>query len=810
MAAAAGKTYQTTFQLGGKLNPTFNKTFSNANGQFGKMQKEMKKTEGAGAAMANALKKAGAVVAGAFAVSKVVGFGKDIVNTFATFEQAMANVKAVSGAAADDFARLTEKAKEMGAKTSKTAAESADGLQYLALAGWNTEQMLAGIEPVLRLSEAGAMDLGRASDLATDSMAALGIEVKDLPAYLDKVAQTSRRSNTSVEQLMDAFLVAGGTFKTFNVPLEEANSFLGIMANRGYKGAEAGTAMNAIVTNLTSGAGRAGTAMKKLGLSAFDSQGNFKGLENVFREVKAKLDPMTDAQKAQYIAMIAGKEHLKTFTGLLDGLGKEYGDLKDQVSGADGALMDMAHTQMDTFQGSMILLESAIDGVKIQLGEKLAPTIRRVADWMTNYIPVAVDQAGVAFNKVSEWIAPVISMVKTLSGPIISSVKGIGSAVSKLFSGDLTGAGIDIAAALGLDDSAAGVFSDAIGHLIDTTSTYVKGIIDGWKNVAPFVMSSVGSVVKIVKQIIPIVVKVGGIVWQAAGKIVKAIVPIVTYLAGKLWPIISKVSQFIANDVAPRVSKAVNALAPVFLTTFGKIGNSISAMFNFVKPIIDGLVGAFNFAFPYIKTIVIGVVDNITVITKGLVGAFGGIIDFVTGVFTGDWSLAWTGVVDTFGAIWGMLKGLVATPINAVIRLVNMAIESINGISVDIPDWLGGGTLGFSIPKIPEIDAYAKGGIADRPSIFGEAGPEIAIPLNDKPRSHSLLDTANRIMGREPGTGGNSGGDIYIEYSPVYQISGDGGGDVKGQVEKAGKMSQSEFEKMYGQMIKNKRRVAFT
>lgn len=421
-----GKEYEIKFKLDAETDSSFSKAFSSASSDFKQLQSQVndlsrgrgvnkgvlgsllnpfrrnmqqtrtdaKKTASAAENMFGLIKKAGVGMAGFLAARNVLNLGKDFIQTFATFEQGMANVRAVSGLGktSKDFELLTAKAREMGERTSKTASEAADGLQYLALAGWDTEQMLAGIEPVLRLSEAGAMDLGRASDLATDSMAALGLEVQDLPAYLDKVAQTSRRSNTSVEQLMDAFLIAGGSFKTFKVPLEEATSLLGTLANRGFKGSEAGTAMNAIITNLTSGLGQSGKAMKELELSAFDAKGNFKGLEQVFRDVKAKLDPMTDAQKAQYISMIAGKEHLKTFTGILDGLGNEYGNLKKEVSYADGALMEMAETQMDTLSGSMKLMESAFESAKISLGEKFAPTVRRVVDDITTWIPQAMGE----------------------------------------------------------------------------------------------------------------------------------------------------------------------------------------------------------------------------------------------------------------------------------------------------------------------------------------------------------------------------------------------------------------------------------
>src|SRR5690625_806912 len=139
----------------------------------------------------------------------------------------------VSGATADELQALTDRARELGSGTSFSAKEASDGLQYLALAGWDTTQMIDGLEPVLHLAEAGALDLGRSADLVTDSMAGLGLGVEDLDGYLDQVAQTSRRSNTDIDALMEAFVIAGGTFDRLTVPLEEASAFLSVIANRG-------------------------------------------------------------------------------------------------------------------------------------------------------------------------------------------------------------------------------------------------------------------------------------------------------------------------------------------------------------------------------------------------------------------------------------------------------------------------------------------------------------------------------------------------------------------------------------------------
>lgn len=316
----------------------------------------------------------------------IAGAGALMLKTGMDFEEGMSQVQAVSGATGADLEKLEARARELGGTTSKSATEAAAGLSYMALAGWDTQQMLDGLEPILRLSEAGAMDLGRASDLATDSMAALQIEVKDLPRYLDNVAEASRSSNTSIQQLMEAYVVAGGNLAQFNVPLDESTALLGLLANRGLKGSEAGRALNAIMVNLTSGAGQAGVAMEELGLSAFDADGNFIGLEETLQLVKDRTKDMTDEQRAQYISMIAGKEHLKSFQGLLAGLDEEYVDLKASVSEADGALNDMATTMQDNAKGNVTQLKSAFEELSIQFAQHMIPTFTEGVEKATELV----------------------------------------------------------------------------------------------------------------------------------------------------------------------------------------------------------------------------------------------------------------------------------------------------------------------------------------------------------------------------------------------------------------------------------------
>ena len=155
--------------------------------------------------------------------------------------------------------------------------------------------------------------------------------MKELPTFLDQVAKTAGKSNTNIDALMEAMLQAGGTFKGLNVPLDEANALLGVLANRGKKGAEAGNSMRSIMVNLTAPTGQAEKALKDLGLSAFDSQGNFKGMTNVLLELSEKTSGMTEEQRNMYLSMIGGKEQLATLQALLSGVGDEYGQLRTDI-----------------------------------------------------------------------------------------------------------------------------------------------------------------------------------------------------------------------------------------------------------------------------------------------------------------------------------------------------------------------------------------------------------------------------------------------------------------------------------------------
>lgn len=316
----------------------------------------------------------------------IVGIGTAAIKLGMDFEQSMSKVKAMSGANEEQMKLLEKAARDAGAATSKSAKDAADALGYMALAGWDSTTSMEALMPVLRLSEAGNIDLARASSLVTDSMSALGLTTKDLPGYLDIVAQTARSSNTDIDQMAEAYLKVGGTLRGLGVPLEESALALGFLANAGIKGSEAGTALNAVISNLTAPTGRAKEALAQLGFSAFDSEGNFKGLENVLFELKGKLTGLTEEQRNTYLAMIGGKEHVKDLNALLNGLDDSYVGLKESIGQADGALNEVAQTMQDNNKGSLTELSSALEELSLKIYDVLKPSIANIIEAIQGFV----------------------------------------------------------------------------------------------------------------------------------------------------------------------------------------------------------------------------------------------------------------------------------------------------------------------------------------------------------------------------------------------------------------------------------------
>ncbi|MDY6677910.1 phage tail tape measure protein, partial [Clostridioides difficile] len=340
------------------------------------------------------------------------------------FDTSMSKLQATAGIAdksSVSFQKLQEKAQDLGARTSFSAAQAADGLTYLALAGWDVETSLSRIEPVLRAAEAGNMDLALCSDLVTDSMSSAGIASQDFTKYLDITAQAQRKSNTSMQQMLEAYVTAGGMFKNLNMPLEQSAALIGILANRGTKASEAGNALISVFSNIIGENGRAGKALDALGISLYNSNGKQKDTIAVLKEMSSALGvtsdsttKLTEEERARFATMIGGKTQYDTLMKLLAGVNDEYDELEESLKNSKGALMEVATTMKDNLGGAITNMKSALEGAGIKAFKAMEPVlasliqkITELANWFTN-LSESSQQNIVKMAAIAVALAPVL------------------------------------------------------------------------------------------------------------------------------------------------------------------------------------------------------------------------------------------------------------------------------------------------------------------------------------------------------------------------------------------------------------------
>ena len=381
--------YELALEIGGKIQSSLTKSVSGVNNKLDSIGK--------------AAKTAAKIATAAFAAVKIGDFVKDAVDTYSEFNQAMAETAGIAGATEDEYKQLQAAAQEMGKRTTKTATEAAQALGYMSLAGWNVNDSISALEPVLRLSEATSMDLATCSDLVTDSMSALGLGVDDLTNYLNVAVQANNKSNTTAQALMEAMIGCGGAAKSAGMDYKQTAAALGILANNGIKGAEAGTALNSMLVRMTT-KDVAQKAFKELGVSIYDSSGAMRNMQDILVELNGAMSGLSQEQKNNYMAAIAGTNYYTQFGYLLegvaegaDGAASTWTQLTEAFENSDGALDAMADTMTDTLPGAMAIFGSAVDDAKIRLCEVFAPLAKDAIKGVADVIPSITDRAvGVA------------------------------------------------------------------------------------------------------------------------------------------------------------------------------------------------------------------------------------------------------------------------------------------------------------------------------------------------------------------------------------------------------------------------------
>lgn len=335
------------------------------------------------------------------------------------FEQGMAQVAAVSGASGEELDALTEKAKEMGATTKFSATESAEAFNYMAMAGWKTEDMINGIEGIMSLAAASGADLATTSDIVTDALTAMGYQAGDAGRLADVMAAASSNANTNVEMMGATFQYAAPIVGALGYSMEDTAVQIGLMANAGIKGQKAGTALRSILSRLSAPPKECAEAMEYLGISMTDTEGNMKSLDEVMAELRSRFANMNETQQTAYAKAIAGQEAMSGLLAIVNAAPADYDKLTAAVRDSEGAAASMANTMNDTVEGQLTLLKSQIEGIQLQIYEKLVPSLRAGLDKISETL------SGIDWDVVGQKIGDITKKALDFAVKIIDNGEGI-------------------------------------------------------------------------------------------------------------------------------------------------------------------------------------------------------------------------------------------------------------------------------------------------------------------------------------------------------------------------------------------------
>ena len=583
----------------------------------------------------------------------ILGAGAAAVKTTADFDKSMSQVKAVSGATGEDFDALRNKAREMGATTKFSASDAADAMNYMAMAGWKTNDMLGGISGIMDLAAASGEDLATTSDIVTDALTAFGKSADDSGHLADVMAAASSNANTNVSMLGESFKYVAPLAGAMNYSMEDTSVALGLMANAGIKASQGGTSLRTVLTNMLNPTDEVAKAMDDLGISLQNEDGSMKSLHDVMvdlrsgfgdlkisqeefeegigaldaalangeitqEEYNAQVDDWInktftaeDALKAQTAATLAGKTGLSGLLAIVNASEEDFDKLTDSVNNSEGAAHDMAETMQDNLAGQIDIIKSGLQELAISFGDIMMPAIRGFAKFIQNLVD-KMNNLDEGQKKMIMRIALVVAAV----GPLLMAIGGVISGVAGLIKN------------------------------VSTISKAITQVKDGFALLKPAIAGISAPVLAVIAAI-GILIAAFVTLWNTNEE-----------FRNKVTEIFNQVKESISNFIT-ELTQRFEEIQPI-ISGFIEFFKGIWLEFcNFIAPIF---IDAFSILSQLLQTIF----DTII-----------GVLDIFIGIFTGDWDRVWNGVKQVFVSIWNFLVSTFNTIVSRLASIVSSMVQSI-------------------------------------------------------------------------------------------------------------------------------------
>ena len=681
----------------------------------------------------------------------VVAAGTASVKTAADFESAMSKVSAVSGATGSDLDALSEKAREMGSKTKFSASEAAEAMNYMAMAGWKTEDMLGGIEGVMNLAAASGEDLATTSDIVTDALTAFGLSASDSGHFADVLAAASSNANTNVSMMGETFKYCAPIAGSLGFSVEDTAEAIGLMANAGIKSTQAGTSLRTIMTNLSGDVKICGSSIGEATVATTNADGSMRDLSDILADCRTAFAGLTESEKASAAESLVGKNAMSGFLALINASDADVEKLSGAIDGCNGAAQSMADTMNDNLEGQLTILKSQLQELAISFGEILLPAVKNIVSFLQGFIDVlnsmpdgvketivtialiaaAIGPVLIIVGKVISAVGTIMTIIPKLAG-VINAAKGVIAAFNAVCAANpyvlIIAAIVALVAAFiylwnnceefrqfwidlwnGIKDIAVAVweflkeFFSSAWEFIKTTAETV------WNAIATFFTGLWESI----KNTFTTVVNAISTFLQTAWTTIQTV-------ATTIWTAISTFFSTIWNGIKTVVTTVVTAISTFLTTAWNTIKTTIQTVLTAIQTVFTTIWNAIKSA---VTTVVNGIATTISTVWNNIKNTVTSVMNALKTAVSNAFSSMWSGIKSTISGIYNTIKGGFDNAVNFIKNLASNAFswgaDIVNGIINGIKSAIGAlknavsniaetikSYLHFSVPDVGPLTDY--------------------------------------------------------------------------------------------------------